>query len=107
MRVVRLECPACGTEVSGDFDLCPACRLDAAHRSIFDAFLRARGNVRAVQGELGVSYPTARQRIEEMFAALEEAPPGPDPMVVLERLEAGQIDVDSAAEMLSGEGRRT
>ena len=104
MRVVRLECPVCGTEVTGDFDLCPACRLDGEHRRIFDAFLRARGNVRAVQGELGVSYPTARQRMEEMFAALEEGPPGPDPMVVLEKLEAGEIDVDAAAELLAGGG---
>ncbi len=104
MRVVRVECPVCGTEVTGDFELCPACRLGDDHRRIFDAFLRARGNVRAVQGELGVSYPTARQRIEEMFSVLEKGPPRPDPMVVLKKLEAGEIDVGAAAELLAGGG---
>ena len=102
MRVVRLECPVGGTEVAGDVDLGPGCRLDGERRGIFDGCLGARGNVRAVQGELGVSYPTARQRMEEMFAALEEGPPGPDPMVVLQKLEAGEIDVDAAAELLAG-----
>ena len=102
MRVVRMECPVCETEVNGDFQLCPACRLDAEHRRIFDLFLEARGNVRSVQGKLGVSYPTARQRIEEMFEALEEGPPRPDPKVVLQRLEDGEIDVDSAAAILAG-----
>jgi len=102
MRVVRIECPVCGTEVNGDFELCPACRLDDEHRRIFDAFLRARGNVRAVQGELGVSYPTARQRIEKMFRALEEGPPRPDPGVVLKKLDSGEIDVDTAEALLAG-----
>ena len=30
--VVRLECAECGTEVTGEFELCPVCRLDAAFR---------------------------------------------------------------------------
>jgi hypothetical protein len=38
--------------------------------------LDTRGNLKEVQRRLGVSYPTARQRIEEMFQKLEAQPRG-------------------------------
>ena len=82
-------------------------------------FLRSRGNVRDVQAHLGVSYPTARQRLgdllakmglgEESAAAVEnvvtEEPSAQDEAataVVLEDLAAGRIDVDEAAALLGG-----
>lgn len=101
MIVVRLECPVCGTEVTGDFELCPACSLEEKHRRILDVFLDSRGNMREVQRRLGVSYPTARHRVEEMFSALRSRPPRPDPRVVLEKVESGEIDVDTAVKLLS------
>lgn len=101
MVVVRLECPVCGTEVTGDFELCPACSLEGEHKRILEIFLESRGNMREVQRRLKVSYPTARQRVEEMFWALRRHPPGPDAKVVLERVESGEIDVDTAVRLLS------
>ena len=82
-------------------------------------FLRSRGNVRDVQAHLGVSYPTARQRLgdllakmglgEESAASVEnvvtEEPSAQDEAataVVLEDLAAGRIDVDEAAALLGG-----
>jgi len=103
LRVVRLQCPACEAEVSGDFDLCRACSLEGETRRVFDLFLAARGNLRQVQRELGVSYPTARQRVEEMFRELEGRPLPPAPNKVLERLRDGEIDVDEAERLLRGE----
>jgi hypothetical protein len=75
---LRLGCPECGTEVSGHFDTCRYCRLDAADLAILEVFLRSRGNVRDVQAHLGVSYPTARARLGEVLdrVGLGGEPPG-------------------------------
>jgi hypothetical protein len=103
LKVVKLECPVCKTEVNGEYDLCPVCRLEGDARNLFDLFLKARGNLKRVQRELGLSYPTGRLRIEEMFHKLGHGPAPPDPKVVLEKLRSGEIDVDSAERLLRGE----
>jgi hypothetical protein len=104
MHVEKLGCDSCGTEVQGRYRPCPVCELDPAARSLFDLFLAARGNLKDVQRTLGVSYPTARQRIEEMFEQLEEPSPRPKAMDVLKRLRAGEISVEQAEKLLRGEG---
>jgi len=102
LLIVKLACPACGAEVSGEFDTCPVCRLEGEHRKVFEIFLQSRGNLREVQRALGVSYPTARSRVEEVFRALGQAPPRPDPMKVLSRLRKGEIDLEAAERLLKG-----
>jgi hypothetical protein len=103
LTVVKLECPVCKTEVNGEYDLCPVCRLEGEPRSLFDQFMKARGNLKQVQRELGVSYPTARLRIEEMFHHLGHGPAPPEPGIVLEKLRAGEIDVETAERLLRGD----
>jgi hypothetical protein len=103
LAVVKLECPVCQTEVAGRYPLCPVCRLDADHRRLFDLYMAVRGNVRDVQRSLGVSYPTARQRIEGLFRALGHGPTPPQPAATLRRLRLGEIDVDTAERLLRGD----
>jgi len=103
MLIVKLECPVCSTEITGEYDLCPVCRLESKARDLFDLFLNARGNLKEVQRELGLSYPTVRQRIEEMFQKLGQAPKLPEPQIILEKLKNGEISVDEAERLLRGE----
>ena len=100
LRVVKLECPACEAEVSGSFEGCPVCALDGEHRRVLDLFLAARGNLKLVQKEMGVSYPTTRQRVEAMFAVLDGKPEPQEPAAILARLRAGEIGVDEAEKAL-------
>jgi len=100
MVIVKLSCPDCGTEVSGEFNLCPVCKLDEEFHKLFDTFLRARGNLKQVQRELKVSYPTVRARIDKLFFELDkkrEIPPAKD---ILKKLRQGEINVDEAENLL-------
>lgn len=101
--VVKLACPSCGSEITGEYELCPVCRLDAENRRVFDLFLKARGNLKDVQREMKVSYPTVRARVEVLFQQLGQAPEPPDPLRVLSRLRAGEIDAETAEKLLKGE----
>lgn len=77
-------------------------------------FLTSRGNMRELGRELGVSYPTARQRfaellgrlgLEELNADTGEVIVEPEPVDredVLRRLAAGEVDLDQATLLLSG-----
>jgi hypothetical protein len=103
LMIVKLVCGSCGTEVNGEFDACPVCTLESTSRELFDLFMEARGNLKEVQRRLGVSYPTARQRIETMFSELRGETTPQDPVDVLQRLSEGRIDVGTALKLLSGE----
>ncbi len=103
LEVVLLRCPACGTEVSGHYDCCPVCQLEGEAAELFQLFLDARGNLKQVQRVLGLSYPTVRQRVEQMFAQLERGPARPDPMVILRKVRSGELDVATAERLLRGE----
>ena len=105
LHVERLRCDACQTEVNGVYAPCVVCALDPDSRRLVELFLRARGNLKDVQKELGVSYPTARQRMDAAFARMEQSQQRASPMSVLQRLRAGEITVDDAERMLRNRGR--
>lgn len=102
---LRVGCATCGTELSGHFEQCRYCRLDAGDLDILEVFLRSRGNLRDVQGHLGVSYPTARQRFGELLGRLGLAEPAAmatdDSATVLTDLAAGRLSVDEAEALLA------
>ena len=108
--ITRLQCPACGTEVTGTFTLGRLAGLREPHASLLELFLRVRGNVKEMERELGLSYPTVRARLEEALAAagLDRAPqPAVDEAhlaaqrgAVLDALERGEITAAEAATQL-------
>lgn len=65
----RLECTSCRTEVTGAFALGRLAALEEPHASLLEMFLRVRGNVKEMERELGLSYPTVRARLDEAFEA--------------------------------------
>lgn len=70
LAVSRLGCPGCGTELVGSFSPCPYCALDAADADLLRVFLTSRGNLKEVEKHLGVSYPTARARFNDLLGRL-------------------------------------
>ncbi len=111
MVVRRLECPACGVGVDGRFDAGPLARLSREQLSFVETFLRARGKIKDVEEELGISYPTVVARLNDVLVTLGfEA--GEDPREaerrqrILDELAAGRLSAAEAAEQLRALGAR-
>jgi len=111
MEVRRLECPSCGVAVEGRFDAGPLARLSRDQLGFVEVFLRARGKIKDVEEELGISYPTVVTRLNEVLVALGfEA--GEDPREaerrqrILDDLSAGRVTASDAAEQLRALGPR-
>jgi hypothetical protein len=100
--VTRLSCGACGSELTGSFRTCAFCSLDDDDRALLELFLLSRGNMKEVERQLGVSYPTARGRVDAMIDRLGLRPPERRRLGTLEALARGEIDVDAALEALDG-----
>lgn len=119
LQVTRLHCNTCGTTIEGEFNVGRFARLGREQMSLLETFLRSRGNLRELERELGLSYPTVKGRIETLLRTLgladgpipaaepsQSAEPQIDPEVrrnVLERLARHELTADQAAAALRGE----
>ena len=109
--VTRLECPESGIVIEGRFSLGWMGRLTVEQLEFAGLLVRHRGNVQKVAAELGVAYNTARNRLDDIVAALggpaegeerPDRPDRPDRLEVLNRLAAGEIDFAEAMRLLKG-----
>lgn len=130
LAVTRLHCRSCGTTLEGDFNVGRFGRLSREQLALLDSFLRSRGNLRDMERELGISYPTVRARVEALIRALGFGPRADGPEVadpadaaasvasggspadstaarqdILERLARGEITAESAADSIRELGR--
>ena len=74
LAVTRLQCRSCGTSLEGDFSVGRFGRLTREQLTLLESFLRSRGNLREMERELGISYPTVRSRVEALVRALGFGP---------------------------------
>ena len=70
LAVTRLHCRACGTTLEGDFNVGRFARLSREQFALLESFLRSRGNLKEMERELGISYPTVRARVDALLRAL-------------------------------------
>jgi hypothetical protein len=122
LAITRLHCPSCGTTLEGEFGVGRFGRLDRDQLALLESFLRSRGNLREMERELGISYPTVRSRVEGLVRALGFGPrsgdepepdavgapavePGASRQQILERLARHEITADEAASAIRSLGR--
>lgn len=104
-EVSKISCNSCDTVIEGRFQLCKFCRLTPEQKAFIDVFIKCRGNIKEVEKELGVSYPTVKNRLEDVAAALGhkgEAEPASagKKKEILDMLNKGEISVEEALNLL-------
>jgi hypothetical protein len=121
LTITRLHCRTCGTALEGEFGVGRFGRLDRDQMRLLESFLRSRGNLKEMERELGISYPTVRGRVDALVRALglsdgaddaagaidEAAEPegavvdtSAERRAILEQLAAKEIGADEAATRL-------
>src|SRR5439155_11602064 len=80
LTITRLQCRSCGTGLEGEFGVGRFGRLGREQLAFLESFLRSRGNLKEMERELGISYPTIRGRLEVLLKALGL---GDDPAVAV------------------------
>ena len=109
LHVARLECESCGTRLEGSFSLGRFHSLSPEQLEFVGVFIRARGNIKDVERELGISYPTVRSRLDALIRALgfpSQAEPDREAerrKEILRELAEGRIKADDAANLLETE----
>ena len=73
LRVQAMHCAACGTKIEGDFRLPALMRLSADDQRFVIDFVKCSGSLKEMAQKLGLSYPTVRNRLDDVIAQLERA----------------------------------
>jgi len=103
--IEALRCPACRTAVEGHYALSRFLLLNPEQMQFCELFLRCRGNLKDVGAMIGISYPTARNRLDDLLQALgyESQTAKDERLEVLERLTNGEISHEQALQLLKGD----
>ena len=99
--ISELKCTGCDTVVRGEFYITPLGNLSEEQLNFVKTFVLSRGNIREVEGKLGISYPTVRAKLDEAIAAISgPIQPALSKAAILDQLESGAITAAQAAELL-------
>jgi hypothetical protein len=113
MMVTRLYCSQCDTTIEGHFQssFSQLAKLTPEQVQFLLTFVRCEGRFTRLEEELKLSYPTLRNRLNEIVRALgfeprrEETPAKLSPEErsrILEDLEQGSINIVEAQRLLRG-----
>jgi hypothetical protein len=111
LTVTRLHCETCDTVIEGRFSNSAFAGLSSEQMDFIETFVRCQGKLTRMQEEMALSYPTIRNRLQEVIRALGYEPEKDEAatlsddkrLIVLEELDSGQISADEAMRRLHGE----
>jgi len=106
MEIQKLQCHHCETTVEGHFHVSKFNYLEEETQYFIEIFVKNRGNIKAIEKELNISYPTVKKLLDEAIMKLgykvmedpeEPKEPKEDP---LKLLSEGKITAEEAANLL-------
>ncbi len=108
LDVTELSCPHCHIQIRGRFQGHPSLTMTEEQLSFLRLFVLSRGNLREIERVLGISYPTVRNKLDDLVEAFQHTPgPVPSPSSpanrrsLLEDVAAGRVQVKDALALLS------
>ncbi len=97
-----MACPSCALVLEGSFEVSPLASLSVDDQAFVIAFVRHHGSLKKMESLFNISYPTVKNRLNAIGAALDQNFAAPSPnLYVLEQLSRGELTVEEALEKLS------
>ncbi|MDD5326682.1 MAG: DUF2089 family protein [Phycisphaerae bacterium] len=73
LNVKSLICESCQTEIQGQYELPLLSRLSFHDQDFIIEFIKASGSLKEMARLLGLSYPTVRNRLDEIIEHIKPA----------------------------------
>lgn len=106
LEVTELHCNDCDTTIRGSFKLDKFSYLSKEQKYFIEVFLKNRGNIKEIEKDLGISYPTVKKNLENVINALGYGDTAESENLnkeaILEKLSNGEISSEEAMKMIKG-----
>ena len=105
LQATRLSCNVCHTEITGEFELSRFSYLNKEELNFVETFMRVYGNIKEMEKELDVSYPTVKKMLEQVvvkmgFEARDTREPSTSTHELLTKIKNKEISVNDALTLL-------
>ncbi|CDR30563.1 Protein of uncharacterised function(DUF2089) [Acholeplasma oculi] len=122
LHITHLSCDHCHTEIKGEFGFSKFNYLNPETLYFIEIFVKNRGNIKAVEKEMNISYPTVKKYLDEAVTSLgysvEDDEPSFEPkdkgfqfkfnedstkekkIDILNKIKTGEIKVDEAIKLI-------
>lgn len=104
--VQQVGCDHCHTIITGRFETTRLAALNQEQLKFVEIFLKVRGSIKEMERELNISYPTVRNRLEQVVEALGYKQEYTDSersevrQEILNQLDRGEITSEEALKRL-------
>lgn len=104
--ITEFKCTSCKSSINGEFELCKFCKLSKDNKEFAEVFIRNRGNIKEIEKELGISYPTVKGKLDGLISSLgyknqSHNMASEKRKEVLEQLNSGEINSQEAIQLLN------
>ncbi len=105
LEITGYRCNSCGTSIHGNFSISDFAALNPAQQEFVKVFICCGGNIKEVEKELKISYPTVKNKLAEVKAILCEATVASNKLSedILDMIAAGKMSVQEALEKINKE----
>lgn len=106
LEITELSCESCATVMKGHFGNLAFSELSKEQIDFIKVFVKCRGNIKEVEKELNISYPTVRNKLNEVIESMgyEVDESGEEEKntkeEVLCMIKEGKITVEEAVKLL-------
>lgn len=104
LEVKRLECSSCHTSIEGNFVLSKFNYLSSESLYFIEIFVKNRGNIKLIEKELNISYPTVKKMLDEVILGLgykvTDEEEKEENTSVLDKVKSGELSVDDALKLI-------
>lgn len=70
LQVTQLQCPHCKIKIEGEFTMSKFDYLTPEQQTFALVFLKNAGNIKSIENELNISYPTVKKCLDEVICGL-------------------------------------
>ncbi|MCD2426136.1 DUF2089 domain-containing protein [Niabella pedocola] len=72
LKVSQLKCDACNTQVNGNYELPLYLKLSRDEQDFIMEFFLASGSIKEMSKQAGISYPTMRNKMDDMIEKIKK-----------------------------------
>ncbi len=103
VKIDSISCSECDMKMTGTFYISGFSKLSKKQLDFVTAFIKCKGNIKEMEKELGISYPTVKSRLDEVANALGlsvEPEPEKGNADILESLDKGELSIEEAVNII-------
>ncbi len=103
LNIIELQCESCNTIIKGKYIIPKLIRLQEEEMEFLMVFLSARGNIKEIEKDLKISYPTVKAKLDNLLISLgiknRKESTTDFKKSILDSIEKGEMKVDEAVKI--------